>query len=153
MSTRSMHTSKQLSAVTSPFCCQAKLLSRNESKQGNINTTAGKDRLTVRDKKLWFLGYTGCVYNTCTNFSSPHQQSKETSHQCTPTNSFRGTAPTSARPQFFRLLPVRKLQTPSVFSSNCKWRDASHFRPVKTFATAPELLKRCDNPRWNVPMH
>ena len=52
-------------------------------------------------------------------------------------NSFRGTASTFARPQFFRFLSVGTLKPPSVF---------------KPITTAPRPLEECNIPRSDVSM-
>ena len=57
---------------------------------------------------------------------------------------FLGTAPMFGRPHS-RFLSVRMVKSPSVFSSNWKWRVFynAYFIPVRQFATTPGTMQRC----------
>jgi hypothetical protein len=64
-----------------------------------------------------------------------------------PAMGFRGTAPTFARYQPYRFLPVGT-QTLSALSSNCQQK--AYFNSAKPSTTAPGRLKGCDNPSLDV---
>jgi hypothetical protein len=86
----------------------------------------------------------------------PHTKTGKKVHiiLCSQTLSFRGTAPTFAGPQSFRILPVRtlKILLYSAWSENEETPHKRIFMPVGPFLIAPGPLEGWDSPWSDVSM-